>query len=216
MKTNNIMVRDGTIPVPVIVDFGSIRRLPQGVDWLISWPLGAQKPWGNDGHVAPELYAEFLLARADGRAAAIDFSKQPVFELGVLTYEILGGAHPIDGYPHVAIASPTSASSGGAGAGAGAGGRGLADFAVMDLPSLYPAALRDLCRRMVARKPGARPELAEAVGTLERILQSLRPPLAARGGGVSVFAFGIAIYRDSPYYTSHVTLCGCRRPGTCR
>ncbi len=187
MKTNNIMVREGTIPVPVIVDFGSIQRLPQGVDWSISWSLGAPIPWGNNNHVAPELYAEFFLAKADGRAAALDFSKQPVFELGVLAYEILGGAHPIDGYPHVAVASPIS----GAGAGAGvAGGSGLTEYAVMDLPSVYPAALRDLCRRMVARDPRARPELAEAVGALDRVLKSLRPPLAAPGGGVSEHAEG--------------------------
>jgi hypothetical protein len=113
MKLNNVMVREGTIPVPVLVDFGSVQRLPQGTSWSMSLPLYTPAPWGNSNHVAPELYAEFALAKAGGRAAVLDFSKQPVFELGVLAYEILCGAHPVDGYPHVALASCASGARGG-------------------------------------------------------------------------------------------------------
>jgi hypothetical protein len=175
------MVRDGAEPVPVIVDFGSIQRLSSGTDWALTLPtvFGAVAPWGNRNHVAPELLAEFALAKAEGRPASLRFDKQPVFELGVLAFEILGGLHPIDGYPHVAVDWALAAPpSGGA-------------YTIQDLPAVYPTTLKGLCRTMVAGDPHARPELAEAVDALVRMLRSLRPPPSAGVGEVRVFFVGV-------------------------
>jgi len=57
--------------------------------------------WGNDAHTAPELHSRLQPALSQRRAAMIemDYSKQGVFELGVLAFEVLIGSVPIAGYP---------------------------------------------------------------------------------------------------------------------
>ena len=57
--------------------------------------------WGNDAHTAPELHSLLQPALSQRRAAMIemDYSKQGVFELGVLAFEVLIGSLPIAGYP---------------------------------------------------------------------------------------------------------------------
>jgi hypothetical protein len=107
---------------------------------------------------------EFAQACADARGTTLDFCKQTVFELGVLAFEVLGGGHPIDGYPHVLLADD-------------------GPYTVAALPPVYPEGLNAMCRRMVAREPSLRPDFHEAVAVLKALSSSLQPAATAPQAG---------------------------------
>ena len=57
-------------------------------------------PWGNTNHIAPELHRTMKSTSSlPSGCVVLDFRKQSVFEIGVLTLEMmLYGVHPIHDY----------------------------------------------------------------------------------------------------------------------
>ncbi|XP_065196441.1 uncharacterized protein LOC135827931 [Sycon ciliatum] len=86
MKLNNILVTDrGQIKV---CDFGCAVRLDDASMKMKMFPN--MPKGGNPAHLAPEV----LNAEYDGTDAYCDYSKQPVFELGVMIFEMLHDVSP--------------------------------------------------------------------------------------------------------------------------
>jgi len=88
----------------VIGDFGSACELDENLSSTMAVSntgMLLTPKWGNDAHTAPELHSLLQPALSQRRAAMIemDYSKQGVFELGVLAFEVLIGSVPIAGYP---------------------------------------------------------------------------------------------------------------------
>jgi serine/threonine protein kinase len=137
LKPDNVVLQnvggDGldAYPIPVLVDFGHARQLPDEsmVEELSKRDVNNRR-WGNTPHIAPELLLEYQRVQVESGPARLDFSKQPVFELGVLAYEICAGEHPFEDYP----ASLDD---------------GEAFLELRALQDTYPPEFVDLCRRMV-------------------------------------------------------------------
>ena len=96
----------------VVSDFGTACTLGPDLKDLMSVGPGGNvlsPMWGNQAHIAPELHSALGHAtHAQSRSSPttlrrleieIDYSRQPVFELGVLAFEIVLGTTPIDDYP---------------------------------------------------------------------------------------------------------------------
>jgi len=96
----------------VVSDFGTACTLDTDLKDLMSVGPGGNvlsPMWGNQAHIAPELHSALGHAtHAQSRSSPttlrrleieIDYSRQPVFELGVLAFEIVLGTTPIDDYP---------------------------------------------------------------------------------------------------------------------
>ncbi len=140
LKPDNVVVQGGSTPndapgtesypTAVLADFGCARRL-DGEGMTVTLPptvWSSEQLWGNPAHAAPELQAEHARVRRQGGAARLDFSKQAVFELGVLAYEVCTGVHPVLDYPMVLEYGPED---------------------IAALPEVYPPEFAALCRRMV-------------------------------------------------------------------
>jgi len=122
IKSNNIMVdtrvnsstNEIEIARCVLIDFGTSCRLNDEMKDVVAVSergrlLGAS--WGNAEHIAPELHSAVGSATRARREVRVelDHSRQSVFELGVLGFEIVNhGSHPIEDYP----GSVTSRSTG--------------------------------------------------------------------------------------------------------
>jgi serine/threonine protein kinase len=133
---NVVVVCDGPVddpesyPQAVLVDFGLARRLDME-DMVATLPpavWSSEQLWGNPAHAAPELQLELKRVRRVGGPARLDLSKQPVFELGVLAYELCAGEHPVRGYPTVLEYGPEE---------------------LEEVPTVYSEELVALCRSMV-------------------------------------------------------------------
>ena len=95
----------------VVSDFGTACTLgPDLKDVMAIGPGGnvLSTVWGNQVHIAPELHSALghaILAQQSSPktlsqlGVEIDYSRQSVFELGVLAFEIVLGTTPIDDYP---------------------------------------------------------------------------------------------------------------------
>ena len=168
MKPDNILIRCADSedlihnPTAVICDFGCARRF-EDPDMKIPC---LSPSVGNQAHLAPEVYNHVMAVRGGARGQFYGFSKQPVFELGVLGYEMFmfhktgqpraekGVDHPLGLYS--------------------------ASLAPGSMPVIYDAArikmvppeictsqrLRDLLKRMVLCDPTQRPELRDVYNDL--------------------------------------------------
>ena len=120
IKTDNIMVETRVnettneieITRCVLIDFGTSCRLRNDMKDVVAVSetgkiLGAS--WGNPAHIAPELHSALGSAmRANRRQEVeLDYSRQSVFELGVLAFEIVNRDHPVSGYPYSITAQST-------------------------------------------------------------------------------------------------------------
>jgi serine/threonine protein kinase len=131
IKPDNIGVREVDVgletpyPVAVLLDFGHARHVPSDhsldADRRLS-TVGIM-PWGNTEHVAPELQ----LGLKQG-SVPLRYARQPLFELGVVAFELCARRHPILGYPAVLEYSNDD---------------------IGDMPEMYPPDFRSLCRLMV-------------------------------------------------------------------
>jgi len=96
----------------VLIDFGTSCRLTHDMKstGLVSETGRLLTPWwGNQAHIAPELHSALGSAiRAFTRQEVeLDYSRQSVFELGVLAFEIVNRDHPVSGYPYSITAQST-------------------------------------------------------------------------------------------------------------
>jgi len=96
----------------VLIDFGMSCRLNDDMKSIMNAGPGVVlgPAWGNPSHIAPELHSALGSAMRTNRRQEVelDYSRQSVFELGVLGFEIVNGSHPVSGYPF----SVTSRSTG--------------------------------------------------------------------------------------------------------
>jgi len=112
LKLENILLeldhdegRDSDIKRCVVIDLGSSCTLSTNMIELAtidSRGVVTSRRWGNQPHIAPELLIALTRALADDTVTevALDYSKQVVYELGVLGFEIINRQQPIDGYPY--------------------------------------------------------------------------------------------------------------------
>jgi len=169
IKTDNILVETRLVDATtneieitrcVLIDFGTSCRLTEQLrastfvdhTGLI---LGAH--WGNASHIAPELQSALGSAvRANLRQEVeLDYSRQSVFELGVVGFEIVNGCHPVEGYPF----SVTSPSTGRVQYGDG----DIAQISADRLGSEQASMLR----RAVSCDASRRPSLDELIGCFD-------------------------------------------------
>ena len=122
IKTDNIMVETRVnettneieITRCVLIDFGTSCRLNErmrSTNLVSDTGVVLGPHWGNAAHIAPELHSALgsaVIARRR-QEVELDYSRQSVFELGVLGFEIVNGCHPVEGYPF----SVTTRSTGG-------------------------------------------------------------------------------------------------------
>ena len=113
IKTDNIMVETRLIDETtneieitrcVLIDFGTSCRLSDDMKDVVAVSETGKilgPAWGNASHIAPELHSALGSAMMANRRQEVelDYSRQSVFELGVLAFEIITGCHPIEGYP---------------------------------------------------------------------------------------------------------------------
>jgi len=88
----------------VLIDFGTSCRLSDDMKDVVAVSETGKilgPAWGNASHIAPELHSALGSAMMANRRQEVelDYSRQSVFELGVLAFEIITGCHPIEGYP---------------------------------------------------------------------------------------------------------------------
>jgi hypothetical protein len=162
--TKNIMVAPygncdsavkGSKAHAVLVDFGSAVTL--AADSLTA-PL--RDCTGNRAHLAPELLGLCAdLRHGDGTAdAGPDLSKQPVFELGILAYEVmLAGRHPLPGHADSRLV--------------------WQDGDLPQPPADFPLEFGDLLPQCVRYAAEERPSLQEVVDKLRylRVQAGLKP-----------------------------------------
>jgi len=167
IKPDNIMVEiqinsttnEIEITRCVLIDFGTSCRLRNDMKDVVAVSetgkiLGAS--WGNPAHIAPELHSALGSAmRANRRQEVeLDYSRQSVFELGVLAFEIVNGCHPVGRYPN----SVTSLS-------------GTVQYGDDDIAHISPDRLGEeqasMLRRAVSCDASRRPSLDELIGCFD-------------------------------------------------
>lgn len=157
LKLNNVLWSSDCRAV--LCDFGCATRVANSRDqhadnyFGVSFPPG-QAPFGNMVHISPEG----LNAAAQNTTASM--AKQPVFELGVLGFEIATNDHALADYPLPFMSAGLVQPYG--------------DDSVADLSQFkFTTSVASLLRRMVRFDPAARPALADTVCELERCLSSM-------------------------------------------
>ena len=139
----------------VLIDFGTSCRLSDDMKSILNAGPGVilGPPWGNQSHIAPELHSALgsaMRARSEVRVE-LDYSRQSVFELGVLAFEIVNGCHPVEGYPF----SVTSRST------------GRIEYGDDDIARISPDRLgseqASMLRRAVSCDASRRPSLDELI-----------------------------------------------------
>jgi len=139
----------------VLIDFGTSCRLSDDMKSILNAGPGVilGPPWGNQSHIAPELHSALgsaMRARSEVRVE-LDYSRQSVFELGVLAFEIVNGYHPISEY----LVSVTSRST------------GRIEYGDDDIARISPDRLgseqASMLRRAVSCDASRRPSLDELI-----------------------------------------------------
>jgi len=120
IKTDNVMVETRLIDETtneieitrcVLIDFGTSCRLNErmrATTFVSDTGVVLSAHWGNASHIAPELQSVLVSAQQARRRQEVelDYSRQSVFELGALGFEIVNGCHPVAGYPF-SVTSPS-------------------------------------------------------------------------------------------------------------
>jgi len=164
LKLYNIMVetrvvdewpREIEITRCVLIDFGSSCRLSHDMKStiVVDGAVVLGNMWGNATHIAPELHSALGSAtRAGGRQEVeLDYSRQSVFELGVLAFEIVNGDLPVSEYPHSITSRSTR----------------TVEYGDDDIARISPDRLGEeqasMLRRAVSCDPSRRPSLDELI-----------------------------------------------------
>jgi serine/threonine protein kinase len=122
--------------------------------------LGKQ-PYGNVSHAAPELQNAIAIASAGRRTdMVIDYTKQAVFDAGVLICEMMAGVHPLGDYPTSVAPALDSPEREHTPAIRPYGPEALRLPAHVDG---FPDAFLAMVRRMVLFNPADRPSVGEAL-----------------------------------------------------
>jgi len=173
IKLDNILVNlnsahrpsdERSLPITrcMIGDFGTACELDEGLKLTISVTntgrVVSGSMWGNEAHIAPELHSALNAAKASGRAMQVelDFSKQAVYELGIVGYEVVTGEGPLNGeYPSSLVAR---------------GSRGASsrieygdDQITLIREERLEREQASMLKRMVACDPSRRPSLVEVL-----------------------------------------------------
>jgi len=150
----------------VVSDFGTACTLGPDLKTSMSVAPGGgilSSMWGNAAHIAPELHSALGGAIVSQRSSAaswrldveMDYSRQSVFELGVVGFEIVTGCHPVPGYPF----SFTSRST------------GMVEYGDDDIARISPNRLSEeqasILRRAVSCEAARRPSLEDVVALFD-------------------------------------------------
>jgi len=154
-----------TIKRCVIADFGTACDLDPSLKSTMLVGNGGNllsAPWGNQAHIAPELHTALkstIIAQRtsrEARAVELDYSRQAVFELGVIGFEIVTRDGPIAEYP----SSVTN------------GATGEVRFSDDEIARIGVERLGEdessMLRRMVSCDPRRRPRLEEVIECFDR------------------------------------------------
>ena len=144
----------------VLIDFACSCRLSDDMKSIVVLDRGrvlSSPMWGNQAHIAPELHSSLGSALASTRIARgrqeveLDYSRQSVFELGVLGFEIVNGDLPVSGYPGSVISQST----------------GMIQYGDDHIARISPDQLGEeqasMLRRAVSCDPSRRPSLDELI-----------------------------------------------------
>ena len=144
----------------VLIDFACSCRLSDDMKSIVVLDRGrvlSSPMWGNQAHIAPELHSSLGSALASTRIARgrqeveLDYSRQSVFELGVLAFEIVNGDLPVSGYPFSVTSQSTR----------------VVEYCDADIARISPYQLREeqasMLRRAVSCDPSRRPSLDELI-----------------------------------------------------
>ena len=145
----------------VLIDFTHSCRLSHDMKSRLpvpdrGWFLSPS--WGNQAHIAPELHsalgsalAPALRAERRQEEVELDYSRQSVFELGVLAFEIVNGDLPVSGYPFSVTSQSTR----------------VVEYCDADIARISPYQLSEeqasMLRRAVSCDPSRRPSLDELI-----------------------------------------------------
>jgi hypothetical protein len=157
VSTKNITIaasgtRSRPLPHAVLIDFGCALHVG---DTTVSLK-GAS---GSRLHIAPEVLAAAERVRGRDAVDVGVVSSQPVFELGVLAYEVArGGLHPLPGYPH-AYRTET-------------GGLEWTDARLPALPVRFPQGFATVVASCVRCDPKRRPLLQDVVTALRHLREA--------------------------------------------
>ena len=159
----------------VIADFGCACSLTR--DLKSTMVIGAggnviSPMWGNGAHIAPELHSALGSAIISQRSAQeprgfeMDYSRQAVFELGVVGFEIVTGDGPIGEYPSSVADRLT----------------GMVRFEDDEIGQIAAERLgaeqSSMLRRMVSCDASRRPSLMEVIECFDRDREFVDPLVA--------------------------------------
>jgi WD40 repeat protein len=139
------------------------RPAPFALTWGALMTNGKQ-PYGNIAHVAPELQNAASIAGRSGRAdVVLDYTKQAVFDTGIVICEMMAGVHPLGAYPTSVAPLPGSPDAARTPCVRPYGPEAIL---VPEHHEAYPDAFLALLRRMVAFRPEERPSVGEVLRAL--------------------------------------------------
>jgi serine/threonine protein kinase len=152
-------------PDPVTAETWAALERPE--PFAITWgtlTTNGKQPFGSLARAAPEVQNAVSLASSQRRHdAVIDYTKQAVFDSGVLICEMMAGEHPLGDYPMSVAphrASPDAART------PSVRPYGPEAIRIPVHHEAYPDAFLALLRRMVAFHPEDRPSVGEVLRAL--------------------------------------------------
>ncbi len=162
IKLDNLLVAEDGVTV-IVADFDlGVRRDADGTFRLHSGTAAH----GNLPHTPPDVLTSLRRQEAERvPVIVLDMTKQSVWSVGVLLWEMLTGAHPFSGYPAAHTRLVESRLYEATSVAGCQPQRQLRDG--------FPAAMRDALVRMLDNDPARRPTMMEVHQVFERELRPL-------------------------------------------
>ena len=154
VKPENIFINGGTnSPQAVLCGFGCAVQLDDDTLEERFKRDSSNPPKGSKSGHAPEIL------NAMTKRLPISFKKQPSFELGVLGYNLMLGEHPVKNYYTLGSKADVIYRDD--------------EINKIDAKFCPSEPLQVLLQSLVKCKPGARPDLADAVAKLSELVEGL-------------------------------------------
>ena len=162
LKSDNVLVaHDSRL---VICDFGTaIQFRNESMEMPYRQGLA---PGGNQLHLAPEVLNSFNAAIRGGRGGNISYSRQEVWAVGVMVYEMAVRTPPFPDYPNDCRSGPDHSIV-------------YDDAKLPPLPAAYDKAFTTLVANMLKFDPSARVSAQEALAQAEALLEALPADVVA-------------------------------------